>query len=73
MTYNQDELRIIAISSAVWTRMLEDRMKRILDKVHGEFRAGKTDHLASLAELACVRDQLQEIKSAINQLENSKG
>lgn len=72
MTYSSDELRVIAMSSGVWIRMLEERMKRILDRIHGEFRAGKTDHLAALAEMACVRDQLQEISAAIRQLESVK-
>lgn len=72
MTFNTDELRIIAMSSGVWIRMLEDRSKRILDRIHGEFRAGKTDHLAALAELACVRDQIHEITAAIKQLEARK-
>jgi hypothetical protein len=69
MTLNDDELRIISLSSGVWMRMLEERSKRILDRIHGEFRNGKTDHLAALAELACVRDQIHEITQALKQLE----
>lgn len=72
MNFTTDELRLIAMSSGVWIRMLEARSKRILDKIHGEFRSGRTDHLTSLAELACVRDQINEITSAIKQLESRK-
>lgn len=68
MTFSQDELRIVALHSGLWIRMLEERSRRVLDKIHGEFRNGKTDHTASLAELACLRDQIHEITAAIRKL-----
>lgn len=69
MTFNEDELRLIAVSGPLWLRMLSTRADRIIAKMHGEFRNGRTDHLASLAELACVRDQQHEITSALKQLD----
>lgn len=60
-----DEFRTIALAGPVWIRMLRAREERIIQKMYGEFRSGRTDHLASLAELACVRDQVHEIENAI--------
>jgi transketolase C-terminal domain/subunit len=68
VTLSQDELRIIGLSGPHWIRMLREREKRILDKVYGEFRNGRHEHIAALAEFACVRDQIQEIENAIRQL-----
>jgi hypothetical protein len=63
---------MISLCAPTLTRMLEARKNRILDRIHGEFRAGKTDLLTVLAELACVRDQISEIQSALKQLEAQK-
>lgn len=73
MTFTPDELRIIGISGPTWIRMLESREQRLISRIYGEFRNGKTDHLATLAELACVKDQIHEIKTAINQNNQQKG
>jgi transketolase C-terminal domain/subunit len=70
--FSPDELRLIGVAGPVWLRMLRAREVRIVDKMYGEFRNGKTDHLSALAELACVRDQINEITNAIGQLENLK-
>lgn len=67
-----DELRIIGHSGPMWLRMLKAREERIISKMYGEFRNGKTDQLASLAELACVRDQMFEIENAIKALNKEK-
>jgi hypothetical protein len=69
-----DELRIIGMSGPAWISMLREREKRIMDRIYGEFRNGKADHLTAIAEFACVRDQINQIETAIRQLhkENQK-
>lgn len=66
-----DELRIIGMSGPAWIRMLRAREERILQKIYGEFRNGKFEHVAALAEFACVRDQINEITNAIKALEKT--
>lgn len=72
MNFTPDELRLMGVAGPTFIRMLRAREERIVNKMYGEFRNGKTDHLTSLAELACVRDQINEITSALGQLENLK-
>lgn len=72
MTLTPDELRIIGMSGPSWLRMLRAREERIISRMYGEFRNGRTDHLASLAEMACVRDQIHEIETAIKALNKEK-
>lgn len=72
MNFTPDELRLIGVAGSVMLRMLKSREERIIARMYGEFRNGKTDHLASLAELACVRDQANEITNAMQQNENQR-
>lgn len=71
--FSPDELRMIGIGGPIWLQMLKSREERIVSKIYGEFRNGKTDHLSAIAELACVRDQINEITNALKQNENQKG
>ena len=73
MMFSPDELRMIGIGGPIWLQMLKSREERIVSKIYGEFRNGKTDHLSAIAELACVRDQINEITNALKQNENQKG
>ena len=66
MQFDRDELKIIGISSSVWMKLLQDREEKILRKMYGEFRAGKTDMLPLIAEFCVIRDQKHEIKTALN-------
>lgn len=72
MNYSVEELRMISMAAPVWLKMLKTREDRVISKMYGEFRNGKVDHLCSLAELACVRDQMHEINAALSQLSNYK-
>lgn len=63
-----DELRIIGMAGPAWIRMLRAREERIVSKMYGEFRNGRTDFIAGMAELACVRDQIHEIENSIKAL-----
>jgi hypothetical protein len=67
-----DEIRVLGMCAPVIIRMLKTREERIIARMYGEFRNGKTEHLASLAEIACIRDQIHEINSAIGRLEQEK-
>ncbi len=68
-----EDLQIISVYAPTMIRMLKSREDRIIAKIYGEFRNGKTEHLTALAEFACVRDQINEINSALRQYENQKG
>ncbi len=63
----EEEVRIIGLSAPQLYKMLHAREERILNKMYGEFRAGKTDQILTLAEWASVRDQLNEITNVLNQ------
>lgn len=67
-----DELRIIGMAGPQFIRMLRKREENIVAKMYGEFRNGRTDFLAGMAELACVRDQIHEIETAIKGLAKEK-
>lgn len=56
-----DETRILGLSTPIIIRMLRAKEERIIARIYGEFRNGKTDHLTAIAELACVRDLIHEI------------
>lgn len=60
-----DEIRMLGHAAPILIKMLRAREERIITRIYGEFRNGKTDHLASLAEIACIRDQIHEINAAL--------
>lgn len=72
MTFSPDELRLVSVSHVVFIRMLKEREENIIARMVGDFRNGKTDYVAAVAELACVRGQIHEITSAVKQLENKR-
>lgn len=67
--FTPDELRLIAHAAPQMIRMLRAREERVIQRMYGEFRAGKENQLSALAELACVRDQIAEIQSVLRQNE----
>lgn len=71
--FDPDELRIINISAPVFIKMLRTREKRIIDRITGEFRNGRTDFLALVAELVSVRDQMNEITNALRMQDAQEG
>lgn len=71
-TFEPDELRIISISAPVWIKMLRAREVRVLNRIYGEFRNGKTEHTAALAEFASIRDQIHEITTALRAQEQGE-
>lgn len=73
MNFSEDELRVLGLCAPTILRMLKAREEKIIARMYGEFRNGKIDHLASLAELACVRDQIHEINAALLRFEKGAG
>lgn len=69
MTLAPDEIHILGHSAPVLLRMLRAREERILSGIYGEFKNGKQEHTMALAAFACVRDQINEITSALRQHE----
>lgn len=68
-----DETRILGLCAPTVIKMLKGKEDKIIARMYGEFRNGKTEHLAALAELACVRDLIHEINMSIDRFENEKG
>lgn len=60
-----DEKAVLGTLGPTWIECLEQRKERIIQRVFGEYRAGKTDFLASVAELSVTIEQINETKSAI--------
>lgn len=73
MTFADEELRMMGLAGPIWIRMLKRREERTISRIYGEFRGGKSDHLAAIAELACIRDLINDINNAIEQLAQLKG
>lgn len=69
MTLTLEERRMIGLTAPILLRMLRAREERVINKIYGDFRSGKTDQLTALAELACVRDLTHEITTVAKQLE----
>jgi len=75
MTLNPEELRILGLCAPQLLKLLGAREERILKRIHGDFRNGKLDQITALAEFCSVRDQINEINSALrgfNQQEEKK-
>lgn len=70
--YTETELALLGHSAHVWLKLLKAREKRILDKIYGEFNAGRTDFLALITEYSVVRSQTFEIEQTLNQ-QSAKG
>lgn len=68
MNYTQDELAQLNFSAAIWLRMLEAREERVLKAINIDVKAGKTDFLALCTQFSVVREQIQEIKSALDRI-----
>lgn len=66
MTFEQDELRIVALSGDLWLKVIKDKERKLLDKLYGQFRNGKPDEcLLTVAEFCVIRDQFSEINQAL--------
>ena len=68
----QDEVRILGVSAPILLRMLKEREERLITRMYGDFRAGKLDQVAALAELACIRELSREINHALETLQQEK-
>ena len=71
--YDDTEIRLLGLSAPALMKMLRSKEQRVLGTMYGEFKSGKTDFLARLAEWACVRDQISEIESVLRQHEKKEG
>lgn len=63
--FSPDDIRILTVYAPVMLKMLRAREDRIVSRMYGAFRNGTTDHLSSIAELACLKDMINEINAAI--------
>lgn len=59
-----DELRILTAYAPVLLKLLRNREGRILAQIYSEFRSGKLELTAKLAEYCSIRDQITEITNA---------
>ena len=56
------EARIFAIAAPTLMVLIEKRKKIATEMMMSDFRSGKTDHTARVAELTCLGDLEREIK-----------
>ena len=70
MSFTKEELKLLAVSGPTWIRMLRSRQERVIARMHAEFNSGSTDHLAYVAQIVSIREQINEITSALKQNEN---
>lgn len=62
-----EEIRIVGLAAPQMLKLLTAHEDRILNKIYGAWRNGHTEHVAALAEWACIRSQINEIKSVLTQ------
>jgi hypothetical protein len=65
MTFTDDEIRILGLCAPTVLRMLKAKEEKIIARMYGDFRNGKSDYSSVVAELACMRDLQHEIQSAL--------
>lgn len=58
----QTEARLFALAAPVILPLIEKRKKVALEMLMADFRQGKTDNTARVAELTCLGDLEREIK-----------
>lgn len=63
--FTPDDMRLLGMCQPLLVRMLKTREETIIKRIYGAFRNGETEHLAGIAEIACIRDQLNEINTAL--------
>lgn len=68
--FDASEMKIISISAPTWLKMLRTREAKIFDKIYGEFRNGRTDFVALVAEFATIREQINEITKSLKLQDN---
>jgi hypothetical protein len=64
-SFHPDELRLVVLSAPAILKMLKAREDRVVNRIYGDFRAGKTDQIPAVAELAVIRDMIHEIQSVV--------
>jgi hypothetical protein len=70
--YDDTEIKLLGLSAPALMKMLRHKEQRILGTLYGEFKGGKTDFLARIAEWSCVRDQIYDIESVLRQHEKQE-
>lgn len=63
-----DETRVLGMAAPSILRMLKVREERLITRMYGDFRAGKHEQTAALAELACLRELTRDINQALQTL-----
>lgn len=69
------ESRLFALAAPVILPLIEKRKKVALELLMSDFRQGKTDNTARVAELTCLGDLEREIKqkeAMYNTMENKR-
>lgn len=68
----EDEVRLLGLAAPQILKMLEAREVRLANAIHGNFKNGKHDQTVALAEWISVREQINEIKSVLQQHEKQE-
>lgn len=64
--FSPDELASLRIGGPAIIKSIQNSMQNVLDRMTGDFRAGKTDFLAHVAEYSALKSQLFNLTSALD-------
>lgn len=67
MSLTQDEVRLLGLAAPQILKLMQEREKRVLARMYGEFKNSKQDQFMNVAEFACIRDIINDINSALRQ------
>lgn len=60
-----DQARMLVMAGPMLLELFGKQEADCVNKIYGEFKAGKTDFLVRIAELAAIRDQINNIKGVL--------
>ena len=69
MTLTDSEERILAMAGPLWLRLLQEKERTIITRMHADYTSGTTDFHATVAQLVVVREQIATITNKLRELE----
>lgn len=72
MSLTTDEMYIMAAGGGSWINLLQEMENQTIDLMLSEYHAGQHNYLTHVTKLACIREQIHKIKTAIKQVESLK-
>lgn len=66
MQFTPEELAQLNYSAHIWINMLHARESRLLEEIYGQVKQNNFKLSAKLVEFTVIRDQISQLKSALN-------